>query len=134
MLKPVMSIRLDMIGIVVKDIPTSLKFYRSLGIDSPEPEGGPYHQVMLDSGVRLSWNAESMMKELEKDWDSPVGQRVGMAFLCGTPAEVDALHAKLTGEGYEGKMDPWDAFWGQRYARVSDPDGNVVDIFCPLPA
>jgi uncharacterized glyoxalase superfamily protein PhnB len=29
-------------------------------------------------------------------------------------------------------MEPWDAFWGQRYAVVHDPDGNGVDLFCPL--
>jgi hypothetical protein len=25
-----------------------------------------------------------------------------------------------------------DAFWGQRYATVLDPDGNPVDLFAPL--
>ena len=25
--------------------------------------------------------------------------------------------------------EPFDAFWGQRYAQVKDPDGNPVDIF-----
>ena len=29
-------------------------------------------------------------------------------------------------------VPPWDAFWGQRYAQVKDPDGNVVDLFAPL--
>ena len=29
---------------------------------------------------------------------------------------------------------PFDAFWGQRYATVHDPDGNPVDLFAPLPA
>ena len=28
---------------------------------------------------------------------------------------------------------PWDAFWGQRYAIVTDPDGNHVELFAPLP-
>jgi len=28
--------------------------------------------------------------------------------------------------------EPWDAFWGQRYALVEDPDGAHVSIFCPL--
>jgi uncharacterized glyoxalase superfamily protein PhnB len=45
---------------------------------------------------------------------------------------VDALHQKLTGAGYASRKAPWDAFWGQRYATVEDPDGNPVDLFCPL--
>jgi uncharacterized glyoxalase superfamily protein PhnB len=28
--------------------------------------------------------------------------------------------------------EPWDAFWGQRYAAVGDPDGNLIDLFAPL--
>jgi len=34
-------------------------------------------------------------------------------------------------EGAESE-EPWDAFWGQRYAIVRDPDGNGVDLFAPL--
>lgn len=29
-------------------------------------------------------------------------------------------------------MAPWDAFWGQRYGILNDPDGNTIDLFCPL--
>ena len=45
---------------------------------------------------------------------------------------VDATYAKLTGAGYEGRTEPWDAPWGQRYATVLDPDGNSVDLFAAL--
>ena len=38
-----------------------------------------------------------------------------------SPADVD-----------DGHKAPWDAPWGQRYALVRDPDGNAVDLFCPL--
>jgi uncharacterized glyoxalase superfamily protein PhnB len=31
-----------------------------------------------------------------------------------------------------GRKEPWDAFWGQRYAVVADPDGNHVDLYAPL--
>jgi catechol 2,3-dioxygenase-like lactoylglutathione lyase family enzyme len=30
------------------------------------------------------------------------------------------------------RKEPYDAFWGQRYANVADPDGNAVDLFAPL--
>jgi len=26
----------------------------------------------------------------------------------------------------------WNAFWGQRYACVLDPDGNQIDLFASL--
>jgi catechol 2,3-dioxygenase-like lactoylglutathione lyase family enzyme len=126
------NIRLDMIGLVVKEIAESLRFYRALGLEIPEPDGGPYHEVALDGGIRLSWNTVEMMRDIDPDWTEPVGQRIGLAFLCESPAAVDLRHDALVAEGFASHKEPWDAFWGQRYAQVQDPDGNVVDLFCPL--
>jgi uncharacterized glyoxalase superfamily protein PhnB len=57
---------------------------------------------------------------------------VSLAFRCADPAEVDRTYADLTAAGHSGHLEPWDAFWGQRYATVHDPDGNAVDLFAPL--
>ncbi len=53
---------------------------------------------------------------------------------CDDPTEVDAVYEELVSAGYHGELEPWDAFWGQRYASVQDPDGNGVDLFAPPPA
>lgn len=68
------------------------------------------------------------------DYQAPVpgSQRIGIAFLAESPAEVDALYDELVSLGYEGENAPWDAIWGQRYAVVRDPDGNGIDLFAPL--
>ena len=49
--------------------------------------------------------------------------------LCDTPAEVDRVAATVAQAGFTLVKDPWDAFWGQRYAIVADPDGYQVDLF-----
>jgi uncharacterized glyoxalase superfamily protein PhnB len=72
------------------------------------------------------------VKEFEPDWQPPVGQGIALAFGCDTAAEVDATYQRLVDAGFTGAKEPWDAFWGQRYARVSDPDGSKVDLFAPL--
>nr|WP_232304022.1 VOC family protein [Pseudofrankia sp. DC12] len=54
--------------------------------------------------------------------------RLALAFACADPAEVDKVYAEFTDAGYTGERPPWDAFWGQRYATVADPDGNHVDL------
>ena len=56
---------------------------------------------------------------------------MGLAFLCSDPAEVDSIHARLVAAGHPSHVEPFDAFWGQRYATVLDPDGNPVDLFAP---
>lgn len=130
-----MSVRLNMIGITATDVDASLAFYRALGLDVPESSGGePYIEITLDGGIRLSWNALSMVKEIDPEWEEPRGQRVGLAYLCDLPDEVNQRHEALVAAGYQSHKAPWDAFWGQRYAQVLDPDGNVVDLFAPLPS
>ncbi|MBF6556145.1 MAG: VOC family protein [Acidimicrobiales bacterium] len=57
-----------------------------------------------------------------------------LAFACESPAEVDAAWGDLTEAGYHGHLEPWDAFWGMRYAVVHDPDGRPVDLFALLPS
>lgn len=47
-------------------------------------------------------------------------------------AEVDEAWQDLTAAGYRGHLQPWDAFWGMRYAVVLDPDGRPVDLFATL--
>lgn len=128
-----MALHFDMLGLVCADIEASLRFYGLLGVPVPEfdPER-PYVETTLPNGLRLSWNSVELAKKVDADWVEPVGQRMGMAFLCDSPQAVDATYQAVIDAGFEGHQPPWDAFWGQRYAQVLDPDGNTVDLFAPL--
>ena len=129
-----MPVRLDMIGMVVQDMARSLAFYRQLGLDlPPEADAEPHVETTLPGGLRLAWDTVETLRSFDPTWTPPAGgARVGLAFLCESPADVDRTYSFLTGQGYEGHKEPWDAFWGQRYASLHDPDGNGVDLFAPL--
>jgi catechol 2,3-dioxygenase-like lactoylglutathione lyase family enzyme len=130
-----MNARLDVIGIVVQDMPKSLAFYRRLGLDLPaDADQEPHVETTLPSGLRLAWDTLETIRSFDPTWVAPSGSsRIGLAFLCDSPADVDQAYEELTSLGYEGHLPPWDAFWGQRYASLKDPDGNAVDLFAPLP-
>jgi catechol 2,3-dioxygenase-like lactoylglutathione lyase family enzyme len=129
-----MTIRPDMIGLVVHDLERSLAFYRLLGLDPPIPaKGEGFVEVTSPNGYRISWNSVAMVKGIDPTWSEPHGQRMELAFKCDDAAEVDATYARVLAAGNIGHKAPWDAFWGQRYAIVNDPDGNHVSIFAPLP-
>lgn len=125
---------LDMIGIVVSDMPRSLAFYRALGLDIPaSADAEPHVEITLPGGMRLGWDTEDVIRSFDDTFTPVAGAgRVGLAFLCDSAAGVDAAYATLTGAGYESHKAPWDAFWGQRYAIVRDPDGTEVSLFAPL--
>lgn len=131
-----MTLHLNLIGLVVADMPASLAFYRRLGLDLPAAaDAEPHVEVTLPGGLRLAWDNEDTIKSFDPSWTAPAnGHRMNLAFLCDSPADVDKLYGELTEAGYAGHLKPWDAFWGQRYAVVHDPDGNPVDLFAALAA
>ncbi|MFD7095887.1 VOC family protein [Streptomyces xanthophaeus] len=128
-----MTPRLDVIGLVVSDMAASLAFYRRLGLDVPAgADDQPHVEAVLPGGLRVAWDTEETIRSFDPSFTPPTGDgRLGLAFLCDSPAEVDALYAELTGAGYLGHLKPWDAFWGQRYAVILDPDGCEVSLFAP---
>lgn len=125
--------RMDAIGIVVSDMAASVAFYRRLGLAYPDEALTDDHaEVELAGGVRLMLDSEEMVRSFEPDWAASGAGRITLAVSLPTPADVDALYADLAADGH-GKTLPWDAFWGQRYAAVTDPDGNTIDLYSPLP-
>ncbi|MFJ5711322.1 VOC family protein [Streptomyces sp. NPDC093105] len=123
--------RLDLVGLVVSDMAASLAFYRRLGLDVPAgAESAPHVEAVLPGGVRIAWDTEDVVRSFDPGWTRPTGgDRIGLAFRCGAPAEVDAVYEELVTAGYTGHLKPWDAVWGQRYAVVLDPDGSGVSLF-----
>ncbi|MDT9698914.1 VOC family protein [Streptomyces sp. P17] len=130
-----MTPRFDAFGLVVSDMAAAVTFYRRLGFAFPEgAENEPHAEAGLPGGLRLMLDTEEMARSIHPGWQPPSGARHSLALLCDNPGEVDTVYEELVGAGYHGELKPWDAFWGQRYAVLHDPDGNGVDLFAPLPA
>jgi uncharacterized glyoxalase superfamily protein PhnB len=122
-----------MVGIVVNDMATSLAFYRALGMDiPPDADTEPHVEVTLAGGLRLAWDAVSTIQSFAPDYQPRQGNTIGLAFALDSPDDVDKVYGSLVEAGYSGEKEPWDAFWGQRYAVVHDPDGHGVDLFAAL--
>ncbi|MCE0762188.1 VOC family protein [Pseudonocardia kujensis] len=121
--------------IVTADLVKALAFYRALGLDVPAgAEDQPHVDLPLPGGNRLALDTEATIASFTPDFAPPTGEgRLALAFGYDTPADVDAAHATLTAAGAPSEREPFDAFWGQRYATVRDPDGNPVDLFAALP-
>jgi uncharacterized glyoxalase superfamily protein PhnB len=120
------------IDIVVADMARALAFYGALGLAVPAAAEGPQVEIATPGGTTLGLVLEAMVRQAYPDWVAPVGQRVTFACRCDSVAELDAVYARVEAAGFPGRQPPWDAFWGQRYAFLNDPDGNRVDLFAEL--
>lgn len=125
---------LDAFGMIVTDMPATLAFYRLLGLEIPSSADSEDHvEVELAGGVRLMFDTAELAASIG-DWSPPSGgHRVSLALRCESPEEVDAVHAKAVAAGHRSHLEPFDAFWGQRYATVLDPDGTPVDLYAQNP-
>ena len=126
----------DAVGIVVTDMARSLEFYRLFGLDFPEDAEDESHvEARLPSGMRIMLDTVALMQSIDADFQMPDSRAaMTLAFLCSSPAAVDMLHATVVEAGFDSHLEPFDAFWGQRYATVLDPDGTHLDLFATLEA
>jgi uncharacterized glyoxalase superfamily protein PhnB len=77
-------------------------------------------------------DSEEVVKSFRPDWSRSAGNQLSLAFECSSSAEVNDIYARVVAAGFAGEKEPWDAFWGQRYAQLADPDGVPVDLFAAL--
>lgn len=129
-------IRLDQVNLIVRDVEASRAFYARLGLDfgdEHDPVWSAHHVSALHGGgtpLDVDLDSTSFAAQWNEGWSGESGAVLG--FKVDTRAEVDALVTALAAEGVAVQQDPYDAFWGARYAVVSDPDGNAVGIMSPV--
>jgi predicted lactoylglutathione lyase len=132
----VASIRFDQVNLVVHDVGASRVFYSRLGLnfgDVPDPVWDAHH-VSARHGdtapLDVDLDSVTFAAQWNEGWSGGSGAILG--FKVDSREEVDALVASLASDGVAVQQEPYDAFWGARYAVISDPDGNGVGIMSPI--
>jgi len=120
------------VHLTVKDMSVAVEFYRRIGLDVGEPAGGSHVEIDVGSGVHIALSTVELTRSYDPGWREPnLPPGSVLQFRVGSRAAVDALYQELTEAGYHGHLPPFDAFWGNRYAEVDDPDGHVVGFHSP---
>jgi catechol 2,3-dioxygenase-like lactoylglutathione lyase family enzyme len=122
----------DQVNLVVSDMDASIAFYKLLGVDVPDtlPQWQAHHRnAAAGEGVDFDLDSTKFAPHWNQGYKG--GPTTVLGFRVATREAVDEAYARLTGAGYRGQQEPWDAFWGARYAIVEDPDGNAVGIMSP---
>jgi len=129
---------LDQINLVVKDMDATVAFYTRLGLTIPDttPEWQQHHRsATLPGGLSLDFDSAAFARVWNRGSQRGTGVGMGViGFRLPSREAVDRLYAELTAAGYTGQQPPYDAFWGARYAIVSDPDGYAVGLMSPVDA
>ena len=125
-----MAFPLEQVNLVVGDLERSRAFYSHFGWEL-RAMGDRALRGALPGGTFLSLH----LPDFAATWNAGYDGRTGGATVLdvGLPdrESVDRLHAELVAAGATSRQEPWDAFWGARYAIVEDPDGYLVGLKSP---
>lgn len=133
--------RFNQLNIVVEDMDAAIAFYQVLGMkvhsDGGEwPQGSGARHVTLDNGDGPIVELDNlpMARIWHGGWRRPDSGTppVVLGFSVSSREAVDQRYEALTAAGYTGLQEPYDAFFGARYAIVRDPAGNDVGIMSPI--
>ncbi len=119
------------INLVTENMAAAVAFYRRLGLTIPDtvPAFQDHHRsVEASGGIDVDLDSHEFARHWNKGW---AGGMAVLNFAVRSRQRVDEIYADLLGAGYRGQQEPYDAFWGARYAVVEDPDGNSVGIMSP---
>jgi predicted lactoylglutathione lyase len=124
------------LNIVVRDMDAAIRFYRMLGLDTsstagewPPGSGARHVDGQPDGGAHLDLDNAEMTRIWAGQALEPGTVVIG--FCVPSREAVDEKFAQLTAAGYLGRRQPYDAFFGSRYAIVDDPDGHCIGLMSP---
>jgi catechol 2,3-dioxygenase-like lactoylglutathione lyase family enzyme len=125
--------KLNALGVVSSDLPKTVAFYQLLGFEFPEYKADEQHlePITPPGGTRLMIDSAELSQSLLGEPHRP-SNHSHFALEYDTPAEIDVVVAKVKEAGFTIEKEPWDAFWGQHYAVVKDPDGYMVDLYSAI--
>ena len=109
-------------------MPSAVQFYSALGLDLVDGGADAPH-------TEFSSGASACCLTPRRSYSASILSGRGRPVVT---TGLDCSNARLNSHSAGGAgsdpvagvvHEPWDAFWGQRYAVVSDPDDNTIDLF-----
>jgi catechol 2,3-dioxygenase-like lactoylglutathione lyase family enzyme len=122
-----------MVGLIVRDMPAAVTFYRHLGLAIPEGSEEQRFVEIKMAGMSLFLDATASAWDpgYVHSSDAMVGAEVGkhghlLEFNLLERDAVDALYDKLMRLGYRSHRAPYEVTSKAYFALVYDPDGNMI--------
>ncbi len=123
--------KLDGIGLFVKDMATMIRFYRDvLGFEIKESEDAVNVYLIKDGTLFMLYerkNFESMTNR-KYEYINGFNGHFEIALYVDTFEAVDNRFAEVVGKGATPVLEPTTMKWGQRTCYIADPEGNLIEI------
>ena len=123
--------RLDGIGLLVKDMGTMIRFYRDvLDFEIKEAEDAGNVYLVKDGTLFLLYERKDFETMTHRTYEylTGVNGHFEIALYVNTFDEVDAAFDHAVEKGATPILAPTTEPWGQRTCYIADPEGNLIEI------
>jgi len=123
--------KLDGIGLFVKDMATMIRFYRDvLGFEIKESEDAVNVYLIKDGTLFMLYERKNFEKMTSRRYEyiNGLNGHFEIALYVDTFEEVDKCFAEAVSKGATPVLEPEAEKWGQRTCYIADPEGNLIEI------
>ncbi len=123
--------KLDGIGLFVKDMATMIRFYRDvLGFEIKESEDAVNVYLIKDGTLFMLYERKNFEKMTNRKYGyiNGLNGHFEIALYVDTFEEVDKRFAEAVKKGATPVLEPKTEKWGQRTCYIADPEGNLIEI------
>lgn len=126
-----LKMKLNAIGVSTSNMQKSLDFYTILGFKFPEINEEHTESQPDDGSAKLMIDKKEIIKKI-MGTDPIPSNHSNFAVQFDSKEEVNSAAKRIEEAGFKIIKKPWDAFWGQRYCIIEDPDGYKLDLYAKL--
>lgn len=127
------------INLLVRDLEATVAFYRLLELEFtdafewPNGSGAEHIDDIHADHAYMAFDNPPMARIWSGGFEPERrGGNVVIGLMVPTREDVNRLVDKVRDAGHPIAREPYDAFFGSRYAIVIDPDGNQVGLKSPI--
>jgi catechol 2,3-dioxygenase-like lactoylglutathione lyase family enzyme len=121
---------LAQVNLIVTDLERATQFWDVLGWQTV-PRHPHAAVISFPSGISLVLHEPPFARRWDPAYVGPAAGSTVIDVNLPSRDAVDEAHARTVMAGFVSSVEPWDTFFGVRYAIVADQDGHRVGLKSP---
>jgi len=121
---------LAQVNLIVSDLALAKDFWFLLGWPST-PRHPHAAVVSFPNGMNLVLHEPEFARLWDPAYSGPSAGSTVVDVRLPSREAIDDTHARVVAAGYPSSVEPWDTFFGARYAIVCDSNGHRIGLKSP---
>lgn len=117
-------------NLIVTDLARAVEFWALLGWQST-PRHPHAALISFPNGMNLVLHEPAFARLWDPEYRGPVAGSTVIDVNLPSRSAVDETHDRIVAAGYRSSVEPWDTFFGARYAIVCDQDSHRIGLKSP---